>query len=141
LLGSFYYLKRDGLNKKKILIKKIMFFLFLFFLNIQSEIFTKKCLKWKDFLKVSCGYIFKDNNNILYADLIWYYENPKILKSIDEFCESCNLKNELFMFELDEAYKIYHENKKIIIKKKEQIFETEEDQSFECFECFLNLYN
>lgn len=112
----------------------LLFLLLLFFSN--SELLTKKCLKWRNKLKVSCGYIYPQN----YAEVDWYFRNQKILRSIDEFCETCNLKNELFMFELDEKYKIYFEDNKFVFEGGGEIFVTEKNQNFECFECFLNLY-
>jgi len=105
--------------------------------GIKGEIYSKKCLKWRNVLKVSCGYIYDD-----YAQVNWNIRNQEILKSIDKFCETCNLKNELFMFDLskEEIYKINYKNNKIIVKntKTNEIFETVQD--FSCFECFLNLY-
>lgn len=119
-------------NKKKMLLLLLLFF-------TKSEILTKKCLKWKNSLKVSCGYIYSSQN---YAEVEWYFRNQKILRSIDEFCETCNLKNELFMFELDEKYKIYFENEKMVFVNIDSniLYETDEIQNFECFQCFLNLY-
>jgi len=129
-------------------VKLLLFLLFLISFS-NSEIFTKKCLKWKNSLVVSCGYIYNSQNYEnyeIYAEVEWYFRNQRILRSIDDFCETCNLKNELFMFELDKKYKIYFENNKIYFKYEGmseifEIFETEENQNLECFECFLNLYH
>lgn len=112
-------------------------FLILFSLIFftKSEIFTFKCFRWKNKFKISCGYIYQN-----YAEVEWYFRNQRILRSIDDFCETCNLKNELFMFELNEKYRIYFEDNKIFFKRNEELFVTEENQNFECFECLLNLY-
>ena len=116
-----------------------LFFFFNVIQKVESGMYVEKCLRWREKLKVSCGYIYTDYN---YAQVNWNFKNDRILKSIDEFCPSCNLKNELFLFELyeEKVYKISYDVNKIYIKNTytEEIFETE--QEFSCFDCFLSLY-
>lgn len=129
---------------------KLIFILFLIILtkNVTGK---KKCLFWKEKLKVSCGFIYKNESDIkkTYAEVDWYYTNRKIFESFDNFCYflddqiniGCNLKNELFLLEKNHNYVIRYEEGKIIFDSGESDDYYESSQNFEkCFLCILNLY-